>query len=63
MATDQGFDHELEDDDDCIADDSTECDCSACVAREEVFWAEQEGRPIDRDVEDYLEPDDGEDRP
>lgn len=27
----------------CIRDDSTECDCSTCTAREEAFWREQQG--------------------
>jgi hypothetical protein len=27
--------------DDCIADDSTECDCSRCVGAEDRFWREQ----------------------
>ena len=39
--TEQGFDYS--DVDDCIADDSTECDCSRCAAAEDRFWREQEG--------------------
>lgn len=27
----------------CIADDSTECDCSRCRAAEDAFWDEQTG--------------------
>lgn len=41
--SEQGFDHSDQFDDDCIADDSTECDCTRCAAAEDRFWREQEG--------------------
>lgn len=47
------------DDERCIRDDSTECDCSRCVAAEDRFWDEQEGR----DEEPVTEPDGYEDLP
>ncbi len=27
----------------CVRDDSTECDCSRCLAAEDAFWDEQAG--------------------
>ena len=35
--------HALLVNDACIADDSTECDCSRCRAAEDAFWDEQTG--------------------
>lgn len=77
-SSNQGFDHseQLDDDDDCIRDDSTECDCSACTAAEDRFWREQEGygrgcidpahccNPHDHNSSECEFPaEDGEDRP
>lgn len=50
LATPPEYDDE---DDRCIRDDSTECDCPRCVGAEDRFWDEQEGR----DEEPVTEPD------
>jgi hypothetical protein len=63
----QGFDHSDVDAeeyvDECIADDSTECDCSMCRGAEDRFWREQGEHAGELAERDDVEAESEEERP